>query len=135
MFGKKRRATRRRRVSRAAFDTLKLIPGRFVDDGCSYSPDSIMRADIGWACRIHDWRGCTRAQSEGLRRVDRKQSNRELRKNVGLAVPWYVQWTRVVYYFAVTAFGNPPFNSCGPEVGDLCRHNMPQPLWMENNHA
>ena len=35
------------------------FPG-FCDDGCTTSPDGILGYDFSWACRIHDWRYCTR---------------------------------------------------------------------------
>lgn len=112
---------------------LTSIPTDFVDDGCSASPDSICGDSIRWACRIHDWRYCTRAHRPGRMTTEyRKNADKELRTHMRLDLPWYSQWTRLIYHFFVRKFGNGDnsFDSCGPEVGEKCRHNMPQPVWM-----
>lgn len=112
---------------------LDLIPSDFVDDGCSCSPDSLMGTDIKWACRIHDWRYCTRAHRPGRMTTDyRKKADRELRGNLRAGMPWYSQWTRVLYYWAVRRWGSGDnsFDSCGPAAGSYCRHGMAQPPWM-----
>lgn len=118
----------------AASASLESIPNRFKDDGCSYSPDSIMRNDISWVCRIHDFRYCSRTNpANSMDKKRRKRADKEMKQNMGLNLPWYVRWVRRIYYRAIRWFGagDHSYNSCGIEVGDLCRHNMPVPLWME----
>ena len=117
-----------------ANEAISSVPERFIDDGCSMAPDSIMRTSIRWACRIHDWRYCTRSHPAGaLTGKARKKADLELKVNMGLGLPWYTQWARRVYYLFVKRFGGRyrAFDSCGPDAGDFCRHNMPIPLWME----
>jgi hypothetical protein len=121
------------RIPPAARTVLNLIPKRFIDNGCSMSPDSIIRNDIRWACRIHDWRYCTRCHRPGrLGTQYRRSADKELRLNLGAGLPWYVRWVRLVYHFAVRHWGDGDnaFDSCGIAAGAFCRHNMPMPAWM-----
>jgi len=125
-----------RRTAMVASATLREIPERFTDDGCSYSPDSLFHNEIGWACRIHDYRYCSR--SLGPRDFGpeaRAAADLELRKNIALSFPKWLGWVRFLYWKAVRRFGGLGlWNSCGYEVGDRCRHNMKRPLWMEEDH-
>jgi hypothetical protein len=120
-----------------ALDNLDEVPGRFQDNGCSMSPDSIFNTSIRWACRIHDYRYCSRAQEPGsMTDPQRKRADKELKRNLGLGLPWYSRWARWVYFTAVRLFGagDHSFDSCDYHVGVLCRHNMPIPLWMKSLH-
>lgn len=137
MFGKRRqrkKILKQMRAAQLAVDLWKNVPTRFVDDGCTYSPDSLMRTDISWICRIHDWRYCSRTNApDEASPKHRRLADKELRFNMGLNLPWYVKWTRNIYYFFIRRFGNGDhsYNTCGISVGEVCRHNMPVPLWME----
>jgi hypothetical protein len=114
------------------FDKPIVIPYRFTDDGCSLSPDSIGRTSLKLACRIHDWRYCTRAHAPGeLTTSWRKKADLELRQMMGHGMPWYARWTRWMYWWGVRKFGNrdTSFDSCGVDAGQFCRHNMPMPEW------
>ena len=129
---------KQRELATAAAIALADIPERFVTDGCSFSPDSIMRTKIDWACQIHDWRYCTRAwPPTTLDRAWRRLADKELRANIALGLPWYVRWVRLVYYVGVRLFGpgDQSFNSCGLEDGMYRRHNMTIPLWMERQEV
>ena len=108
------------------------VPANFIDDGCSNSPDSLCGTNFRWACRIHDWRYCTRAQPEGtMNKQSRKAADKELRKNLAIALPWYWQPIRWVYYRAVRRFGSlHSYNTCGPSAGNSCRHGLTPPGWM-----
>jgi len=121
--------------SETALDVLNSIPEDFVDDGCSNAPDSIFCKPIYFACRIHDFRYCTRAHPEGtMCPAHRKAADKELRRNMCTALPWYSQWIRWIYYRAVRRFGTlSAYNSCGPRAGNLCRHNLRPPTWMIAN--
>jgi len=109
------------------------IPETFVDDGCSNSPDGLCGTDFRWACRIHDWRYCTRCHPFGtMCWKHRLKTDRELRRNLAVALPWWNQWIRFAYWFAVRRFGSfHAYDTCGPEAGERCRHNMEQPGWMK----
>jgi hypothetical protein len=57
--------------------------------------------------------------------------NRALSSEIAWRLPWWLDWTAGLVYRGVYLFG--PFNaydSCGPEAGALCRHNMAPPPWM-----
>jgi hypothetical protein len=42
------------------------------------------------------------------------------------------RWIANIYHEFVHLFsGIRSWDSCGPEVGELCRHNMPMPEWMQ----
>lgn len=133
---RKRASAKRRKIgkiARRAADAEAEIPERFQDDGCTSSPDSILRTNIRWCCRIHDWRYCTRAHGRGvLTKASRKVVDKEFRANLGLALPWYVGFVRLVYYKAVRMFGSSDkgWDTCSYGAGIYCRHNLPRPLWM-----
>lgn len=108
------------------------IPSTFVDDGCSNSPDAICGISIREACRIHDWRYCTRGHTHGtMCKEHRRAADKELRANIAKALPWWNQWVRWIYWRAVRRFGSiHAYDTCGVSAGDYCRHNMPMPVWM-----
>lgn len=112
---------------------LRKIPPQFLDDGCSNSPDSIFGFNLRWACRIHDWYGCTRCHLPGSRTLTKmKEGNRLFRKFVGASLPYRWAWIKWVYYYSVKRFnGDESWDSCGSEAGFRCRHNMPRPEWMK----
>jgi hypothetical protein len=133
---KKREAyLKQRRIAQIASYTLTSIPERFTDDGCSYSPDSLFHSEIGWACRIHDFRYCSR--SEGPTEMlpeQRMAADKELRDNLALSFPRWLGWVRFLYYRAVRRFGSMhAWDSCGYDAGERCKHNMNRPLWMEED--
>jgi hypothetical protein len=111
---------------------LPKIPPDFVDSGCSNAPDSIFGRPIAWACRIHDWRYCTRAHPAGaMTQRWRQDADRELGANVRGSLPFALRWVGWVYWRATHRFGgDDAFDSCGPEVGERCRHNLARPAWM-----
>jgi hypothetical protein len=115
------------------FNKPIVIPKRFVDDGASFAPDSIGRTNLRRVFRIHDWRYCTRCHHPGELTTEwRSLADAEMKVNMNRGLPWYVRWTRWIYWWGVRKFGNRDnsFDSCGYEDGDYCRHNMPMPQWM-----
>jgi hypothetical protein len=124
-----------REIALQASYTLAQIPRRFTDDGCSYSPDSLFHNEIGWACRIHDYRYCTRASGErDMSAEERLEADKELRTNIALSFPKWLGWVRFVYYRLVRRFGSmTAWNSCGFDAGERCKHNINRPLWMEED--
>lgn len=121
-----------RPVPEKAKGVLNQIPKTFKDDGCSNSPDDLWGFDFGWACRIHDWRYCTRCHPAGSRDYEHRQrADRELRENLRTSLPWRWRWVSWIYWRGVQAGGGfDAWNSCGPEDGDRCRHNRKMPRWM-----
>ncbi len=117
----------------AAVQILERIPKRFLDDGCSNSPDSVFGFDFRWACRIHDWEYCSRCHKAGrTTQTNRRFADREIKLFIGSALPWRWRWVRFVYYRVLkVAGGVDAWNSCGHTKGELCRHNMPMPGWMK----
>lgn len=111
---------------------LRLIPSRFKDDGCSNSLDSWFGFDFRWACRIHDWFYCTRCHLVGtMTSRKRQRADLLLRRFLRASVPWRWGWLKWIYWLGVHYGGGiKAFDSCGPEAGELCRHNMPMPAWM-----
>lgn len=109
-----------------AVTLMKRIPDHFIDDGCSNAPDRILGTSIRWACRIHDWRYCTRAHPRGtLTQSWRIMADQELRDFIRQALPWWKAWIARAYYGAVNWFGGyRAFDSCGPAVGGTCRHGL-----------
>lgn len=62
----------------------------------------------------------------------RKQSDKALRVRIAGVLPRWLDWMRWIYYRVVRCLGSLiAFDSCGPEVGERCSHNMPMPEWME----
>ena len=111
---------------------LRKIPPHFRDDGCSNSPDRWMGWDLRWACRIHDWRYCTRAHRAGtMTALRRARADKELRLNLRAFLPWRWRWLGWAYYVGVWRYGGMgSWDSCDATAGKLCRHNMPMPEWM-----
>jgi hypothetical protein len=121
---------------------LAQIPGEFEDDGCSRSLDGTFRVSWRWVCKIHDWRGCTRAHPAGALTLDKMhEGNAELWHWMG-ALPVYVRPARWVYYAVLARVnGDVAWDSCGPKpLGvtyarhrreGLCRHGMAMPDWMK----
>ena len=107
--------------------TLAGIPRGFMDDGCSNSPDEWFQFNFRWACRIHDWRYCTRCHpADEMTQTHRHAADKELAANIRASLPWRWGWLRYVYLFGVWRYGGVnAWNSCGPEVGTMCRHGMP----------
>ncbi len=124
-----------------AQEVLALVPAHFTDDGCSGGPDRMVRFDFKWVCRIHDWRGCTRAWPPGTRTLDEMQAgNAELWRLMGGALPFRYRWARWIYYAVLARFnGDVAWDSCGVSPREAspeqmakgeCRHSMPMPPWM-----
>ena len=111
---------------------LARIPAEFQDDGCSNSPDRWFRFNFRWACRIHDWRYCSRAHPPMAMTQDgRHFADEELAANIRASLPWRWRWLRFVYEFAVYRYGGvEAWNSCGPARGAVCRHNLPVLPWL-----
>ena len=111
---------------------LKKIPKRFVDDGCTSSPDRIFGFDLSWICRIHDWRYCTRCHVPGTMDTHRRNvADCELRELMRATLPLRWRWVGWAYWLVVWQRGGfDAWDSCGFDVGDFCRHEMPRPEWM-----
>jgi hypothetical protein len=118
-----------KRVPKEAVEILRNIPSEFVDDGCSASPDSLFGFDFRWACRVHDWRYCSRCHPpQVMTQHGRTKADEELRRFISVSLPKRWRWVKWVYYSAVVAFGGvKAWDCCGPEVGERCKHNMPLP--------
>lgn len=108
------------------------IPAGFRDDGCSGAPDRLFGVDLRWACRVHDWMYCTRAWPPGhLDQAHRHEADRALGRMIRGALPWSLKWIGWLYYRMVHRYGGDhAYDSCGPEEGAWCRHNLPRPGWM-----
>lgn len=108
------------------------IPVGFVDDGCSNAPDSLFGFDFKWACRIHDWDYCTRCHPPGSMTYQEKgRKDNRLKRFIQVSLPVRWRWIRYVYYTAVWWVGHfGAWDTCGPEAGELCRHNISKPEWM-----
>jgi len=111
---------------------LDKMPKEFVDDGCSNAPDKIFGYDLSGACRVHDWRYCTRCHEPGTMSLEaQKAADRELRNNLSGLLPWRWRWLKWVYYVAVWRYGGfGSWDSCGLGAGQTCRHEMPPQQWM-----
>ena len=122
-----------RPLPQMALEILKKIPTEFHDDGCSNSPDEVFGFEFRWACRIHDWRYCTRCHLPGTMHYASKQrADRELRQFIRASLPWRWRWVSRIYWRGVQAGGGfDAWNSCGPEDGQRCRHNVAMPSWMQ----
>lgn len=111
---------------------LKSFPDDFQDDGCSNAPDSFFGRDLRWCCRIHDWRYCSRGHSPGtMNQSARRFADKELGWNVRSVFRFGFRWLGWAYWRATHRFGGTSaWNSCGPQAGRRCRHNLLQPDWM-----
>jgi hypothetical protein len=116
----------------AAEAVLEEIPDSFIDDGCSNSPDTIWGFKFRWACRIHDWRYCSRSHPAGtMHYANKLGADDELYEFIGSSLPWRWRWVRWIYLRGVHVGGGfDAWNSCGPEDGPECRHNVELPAWM-----
>ena len=43
---------------------------------------------------------------------------------------WFYQIAPIVLHIGVRIGGNSSWNSCGPDIGERCRHNIKLPTWM-----
>lgn len=61
-------------------------------------------------------------------------ADKALRKHARELLPWYLNLAPIILYVGVAVGGGfGSWDSCGPEVGDRCRHNIKQPDWMLDN--
>lgn len=61
----------------------------------------------------------------------RHMADEEIKFNVRSALPRRHRWFSIIVYIALWRYGGiEAFDSCGPEVGERCRHNMKRPVWM-----
>ena len=111
---------------------LRKIPKAFVDDGCTRAPDRVFGYDLRFACRIHDWRYCTRCHVPGTMDTHhRNLADTELRDLLREVLPWRWRFLGWVYWLAVWQRGGfEAWDSCGLTAGECCRHGMPVPEWM-----
>ncbi len=108
----------------------------FKDDGLSYFPDwiykYILRHNISPAGRVHDWHYCSRCHAERSMTPKAKGfADRALRQHARELLPWYVRLAPRLLYRGVRLGGWPSWDSCDPEQGERCRHNIKQPVWMQ----
>lgn len=111
---------------------LHTIPKEFQDDGCTNAPDAWFGFELRWACRIHDWRYCSRChRAEFMGQSNRHRADAELARNVQSALPWRWRWVGWIYLRTVDQFGGvDAWDSCGFEALDRCRHGMALPPWL-----
>lgn len=123
-----------------AVAALAQVPARFHDDGCSNSPDSWFGFDFSWACRLHDWRYCTRAQilaGQPMSPERKDYADRRLREDIDASLPGRWSWVRFVYWRAVARLGDGSYNTCSKDFAGgrsgsqasrgVCRHNLAWP--------
>ena len=115
---------------------LREIPSEFSDDGCTNSPDSVFGFKFRWACRIHNWRYCSRCHPPGTMHYESKlKADAELARYIGSSLPFRWRWVRRIYLRGVHVGGGfDAWNSCGPEDGDTCRHGIAMPDWMHSGN-
>lgn len=123
---------RQRPLSARARQVLEAIPPEFQDDGCSSAPDDLFGFDLRFACRCHDFYYCSRAWPAGwMDQAQRRAADELLGELVREALPWRWRWVGWIYRVAVRRHGGTEaFDSCGPEAGPRCRHNLAPPDWM-----
>jgi hypothetical protein len=106
----------------------------FEDDGLSGGfPDWMYKKWLlGLAGRVHDWHYCTRCHKAGsMTDPQKKWADKALRKHARELLPWYLCLAPIILYVGVRVGGGfGSWDSCGPEAGDRCRHNIKQPDWM-----
>jgi hypothetical protein len=126
------RGRRQRPPPERVLKLLEAIPDEFLDDGCSNAPDDFLGFHFGPYCRIHDWRYCTRCHRAGTMTAGaRRWADMELGLNLRAVLPWRWRWVGWLYRVAVWRYGGiSAFDSCGLDVGPLCRHGMTPPAWM-----
>lgn len=107
----------------------------FKDDGLSGGfPDWLYsRWDLWKAGRVHDWHYCSRCHPQGSMDQDhRRRADRLLRQHARELLPWFLQIAPIVLYWGVRlGGGTEAWHSCGPIVGERCRHNILMPGWMK----
>lgn len=105
---------------------LTRVPAEFVDDGCSNSLDSVLGFSFRWACRLHDWYYCSRCWPEGAMTHGHKVTgDLYLERFIRASLPLPLKWVGLGYQLVVMVAAFRAYNSCGPEKGERCRHNMP----------
>lgn len=58
-------------------------------------------------------------------------ADKALRVHAKELLPWYLRISPNILYVGVFVGGGfGSWDSCGPEEGDRCRHNIKQPDWM-----
>jgi hypothetical protein len=106
----------------------------FRDDGLSGGfPDWVYASyNLRLAGRVHDWHYCTRCHPAGsMTQAARRFADLALRQHARELLPWWLRVAPWVLYLGVHWFGDEAaWDGCGPEQGDLCRHNIEQPVWM-----
>ena len=106
----------------------------FEDDGLSGGfPDWMYsRWELSIAGRVHDWHYCTRCHTAGSMTDKAKRfADKALRKHARELLPWFLNLAPIVLYIGVYVGGGfGSWDSCGPEEGTRCRHNIKQPQWM-----
>lgn len=105
----------------------------FRDSGLSFFPDWIFRRwSLGLAGRVHDWHYCSRCHRAGSMTWGAKGfADRALRKHARDLLPWYLNLTPLILHIGVRLGGNSSWDSCGPDAGEWCRHNIEKPVWMQ----
>ena len=109
----------------------------FQNDGLSGGfPDwfyrLVLRYDIGIADRPHAWHYCTRCHPEkSMTKKMKRYGDRALRQHARELLPWFYQIAPIVLHVGVRVGGNSSWDSCGPDVGEHCRHNIKKPVWMQ----
>ena len=105
----------------------------FKNDGLSGGfPDWMYaRWDLALADRPHAWHYCTRVHREdSMTRASKRFADRALRQHARELLPWYLNLAPLILYAGVRLGGDSSWDSCGSEVGEQCRHNITQPVWM-----
>lgn len=123
----------RRDEKRSTLDrALARVPKRFVDDGCSSSPDRLFGRNLRPACRAHDWFYCTRAWPAGqLTQEHRALADQLLGFWIRALLPRGLGWIGWLYMRLTHSYGGTEaYDSCGSQAGKLCRHNLRKPAWM-----
>lgn len=122
-------------LERASIDERGLveIPDEFRDDGCTWWFDSLFGYDIRHICRVHNYFYCSRTQPPGSMTPENKDKvDRELSDEISKVLPWWLDWTAGPVYRAVYMWGSMAYDTCKPDAGERCRHNM---LWPRRERA
>lgn len=113
-----------------------MIPADFKDDGCSSLGKALERFfrwrgyDLGPICRQHDWASCTRCHAPGTMTETRKVvAAWEMREAMRELLPWWYDYTAGPVYRVLGVWPG-YWDTCGPEVGNVCRHGQMMPEWM-----
>lgn len=109
-----------------------LIPWNFIDDGMTAFPDNLFGWKLAAYGRVHDWLYCSRSHPRGtMSKKHRRLADKVLRSALAAEAPRGLRWIPRLVFRAVRMFGAPSYDSCGPDRGELCRHGMRIPVWME----